>query len=172
MSGYAENLLGRRFGKLVVLEKINTHKVTSRSAWWKCQCDCGNITEVAARHLKAKLKPKTDCGCVKGYSKSGTYISYRSMRNRCLNKNSPDYPKYGGRGITVCGRWLDSFENFSKDMGPRPIGTTLDRKDKLGNYEPSNCKWSTYHEQTLNRSTSLISKEELDRLNKTLGFVK
>lgn len=80
-----------------------------------------------------------------------TYISWRGMKSRCINKDDPDFHNYGGRGIKVCDRWLVSFENFLEDMGERPKGMTLDRIDSDGNYEPSNCKWATNVEQQLNR---------------------
>lgn len=73
------------------------------------------------------------------------------MRQRCCDPNFSDYPKYGARGITVCARWLESFENFLADMGLRPAGRSIDRIDNDGNYEPGNCKWSTPKEQTANR---------------------
>lgn len=72
------------------------------------------------------------------------------MKNRCLNPNATDYPRYGGRGIRVCDRWL-SFENFLADMGERPNGTTIDRIDGSKGYEPTNCRWATASEQQRNR---------------------
>lgn len=82
------------------------------------------------------------------------YNSWYSMKQRCTNPDKDNYFAYGGKGITVCHRWLDSFDNFVEDMGKRPEGTTLDRIDSSGNYEPSNCKWSTYSEQTLNTTST------------------
>jgi hypothetical protein len=82
--------------------------------------------------------------------RSLTYRSWEAMKFRCTNLKHIAYPDYGGRGITVCERWM-TFENFLEDMGERPAGLTLDRKDNNGNYEPGNCKWSTSKEQANNR---------------------
>lgn len=90
-----------------------------------------------------------------------TLISYNSMKNRCTNKKHPSYKNYGGRGIFVCEAWLDSYECFLKDMGPRPTSQhTIDRLNVDGNYEPSNCKWSTFREQIVNQR----------RIKKPFGF--
>jgi len=81
------------------------------------------------------------------------------MKQRCRNKNAPDYHRYGGRGIAICDRWLNSFENFLADMGERPSGMTLDRyPEKDGNYEPGNCRWATPKQQAANRHTENIGK--------------
>lgn len=93
-------------------------------------------------------------GCAQRGKKTAAYYSWASMKSRCICKTNEEYPNYGGAGITVCERWL-VFENFLADMGERPVGTTLDRKDTLGNYEPSNCRWATDAEQCRNRSSSI-----------------
>jgi hypothetical protein len=79
------------------------------------------------------------------------YKIWDGMKTRCYNNNHMNYKNYGGRGIKVCDRWLNSYENFAKDMGDRPEGMTLDRIDVNGNYEPSNCRWSTWEEQNNNK---------------------
>ena len=84
-----------------------------------------------------------------------TYKAWKRMKHRCYQPAAKTYPSYGGRGIEVCERWRDSFENFLADMGERPEGTTLDRIDTDGDYEPGNCRWATRREQDGNKSNSI-----------------
>ncbi len=137
-----------------------------------CECECGNITEPKRLDRVKVGKPKS-CGClIGGYPRptnenkgqrqdssrvgktrkkySYTYNSFKCMRDRCINPNNNRYYDYGGRGIKVCERWK-WFSNFLEDMGERPEGRTLDRVDVNGNYEPSNCRWSTPKEQRNNQ---------------------
>lgn len=154
-----KDIAGNTYGRLKVIsyEGLNKFKVSL----WKCLCECGNYTTVA----KSDLLPghTVSCGCKSkehqstfgikhGLSRVGnkTYKSWECMRSRCNNSNHKNYKYYGGRGIVICERW-NSFENFLEDMGERPEGKTLDRIKVNGNYEPNNCKWSTYKEQSLNK---------------------
>src|SRR5258708_4738298 len=95
------------------------------------------------------------------------YDVWQGMKQRCFNPNHPGYRHWGGRGITVCERWL-SFANFTADMGERPEGTSLDRKNNDGDYEPGNCRWATDKVQQTNRRDSWRNK--LRRLKEKYGL--
>lgn len=99
----------------------------------------------------------TQHGHLSGGKMSPEYAAWSGMRSRCTNQNKRDYPRYGGRGITVCERW-SRFENFLLDMGLRPSSDhSIDRyPDKNGNYEPSNCRWATREQQGRNKRNNRI----------------
>ena len=94
-------------------------------------------------------------GCNHGMSRSRVYKSWEQMKARCGNPRSHGFHRYGGRGIKVCKRWLESFTDFYEDMGDRPEGMSLDRKDTDGDYDPSNCRWATRKEQNRNRRDNI-----------------
>jgi len=90
--------------------------------------------------------------------RTATFRSWADMRSRCLNENSKHYHRYGGRGIKICDRWLESFDNFLTDMGEKPESLTLERVNNDGNYTPENCLWATRQEQAINRNTTKFIK--------------
>ncbi|MBB6446493.1 AP2 domain-containing protein [Bacillus benzoevorans] len=154
------NLAGEIFGRLTVLE-FDSMKDTN--SYWRCKCECGNVTVVAGNSLKRGVSKS--CGCLQKEKTSNAnfkhghtaknspeYRSWRSMITRCEDESVNNYERYGGRGIKVCKRWRNSFESFLSDMGKRPtLSYTLDRIDVNGNYEPSNCRWADLTQQAINK---------------------
>lgn len=162
------NITGIRFGRLVVISRQGSTK--RGHSLWKCECDCGGVSVVAAYNLKNGHV--TSCGCFRnelssnkfkkantthGKYNSPTYLTWKSMIARCTNETHKSFKNYGGRGITVCERWL-LFENFLCDMGSRPEGKTLDRIDSNKGYFKENCQWQTMREQQRNRRNNRIIK--------------
>jgi hypothetical protein len=155
-----------KYGRWVTLgEPFN--KLNSKGnyvAYQTCRCVCGQVRDVLQDNLI--YGRSRSCGCFNrdgkhrithGKSNSPEYMAWRSCRERCNNPNIPGYRNYGGRGITICDRWLNSFENFYADMGPRPSPKhSLDRIDNDGNYEPGNCRWATTKQQSRNRRNNII----------------
>lgn len=91
---------------------------------------------------------------------SPTWISWKCMKDRCLREKHTEYHNYGSRGIGICDRWVNSFESFLADMGEKPKGMTLERKDNAKGYSPDNCKWATRLDQTRNRrNTAMVEYE-------------
>lgn len=177
--------LGQRIGRGVVIEpEVRVRSRPDRPAGMgrgaRLLCDCGNVYEdLISRLVGTGPKPRRmSCGCgnrgrppgnrTHGMTRTPTYTSWSAMKARCLNPRDPYYADYGGRGITVCERWL-RFDAFFADMGERPRGRTLDRIDANGNYEAGNCRWATYKEQTHNTreprqycwSPAIASRDEI-----------
>lgn len=156
-----QNLIGKQFNRLTVVAFDGFRQKPSgkRRVQWLCRCECGNTTSVAAPNLKSGNSKS--CGChnlevarsraTHRSGKSSEYKSWNGLKDRCLNPKSRVFHRYGGRGITVCERWQNSFENFIADMGPKPTAKhSIDRIDNEKGYFPENCKWSNQTEQTRN----------------------
>ncbi len=154
------NILGEQYGRLVPLRFAGIH---DHRAYWTCLCDCGRVFETATSYMRSGNTQSCGCatlerviersvthGAMRAGEFTGAYRSWRSMKARCNYPGNNRYYAYGGRGIKVCERWND-FANFLADMGERPEGHTLERKDVDGNYEPANCCWLPAHLQARNQ---------------------
>jgi hypothetical protein len=184
------HLLGKRFGMLVVRgEGAPTRRSGNLRVW--AGCDCGGEKLVTIWTLENHGPGWDHCGCqssarwaamgasnrTHGHSGSGgrkratpTYQSWQAMRDRCYRPTTNGYDNFGGRGIKVCDRWRFSFAAFLEDLGERPDGKTLDRRDVDGDYVPSNCRWATPPEQIANRRRSAwLSAVHWETIREALG---
>lgn len=159
-------LVGKVFGRLTV-EGEATERNRQGRILWDCVCTCG--TRVVVRGGDLQQGKTLSCGCylrertremglkaVHGMTGTPTWKSWESMVARCYRVTDPSYLRYGARGITVCDRWLQSFANFLEDMGERPEGMTLDRRNNKEGYSRDNCRWATPTTQANNRSSNVL----------------
>ena len=168
------DLSGNRYGYLTVLERAENNK--RGQTCWRCLCFCGDEIVVPASELKKPNREYMSCGCMKdltiamkkrthGMSRHPAWGVWHSMKQRCLDPGHPAYHNYGGRGITVCDRWLKSFENFWEDMGPTwKKGLDLDRIDNNIGYMPENCRWTERKLNNRNRRINRIIDSPLGRM--------
>lgn len=164
------NLVGQKFGRLTVLERLGPRS-KGNDVYWKCICDCGNYKETSTYSLTHHNC--TSCGCYRkevagktssthGLSKTPLYRVYKGMKNRCYNPNATGYERYGGRGISVCDKWLNDFRSFYEwNMSNGYCsGLSIDRIDYNGNYCPENCRWVDQKTQANNTCRNVVIKYE------------
>jgi hypothetical protein len=154
---YKYDIANNRFGKLTAISYL--HK-----GLWNCTCDCGSKTIQQSSAMREGRV--VSCGCygktlghlnaTHGMSLTKEYKVWQQMKKRCLDKKDKSFSNYGGRGISVCEKWINSFECFISDIGGRPNGMSLDRIDVNGNYEPSNCRWASMKTQARNKTNNQI----------------
>lgn len=183
-------LEGQKFDRLLVLSFAGMTEGLKRSLW-NCVCDCG--TELKVRGIDLAYGRKPSCGCKRreavskqmrthGRSKTPEWSVWMSIKARCKLPTCVGYKHYGGRGISICKRWDEAFENFYSDMGPRPSKRhSIERIDVNGNYEPGNCKWGTWAEQVSNKRNTYFVQYSGERValrklyemsSKSVSYVK
>jgi hypothetical protein len=158
---------GQKFGRLLVQSDTGL-RANGGSVVWRCLCDCGNQKNASGSSLVAMQTQS--CGCwfievarekglkkkIHGMTRTTEYRTWSCMKSRCYNDQDKKWDRYGGRGIKIQHDWIDSFEAFYRDMGPKPRGMTIDRINTNGDYTKDNCRWATQKTQQNNRTNNKI----------------
>ena len=148
---------GKVYGKLTVIGYAGKSLKTHGGAYWHCRCECGNEVTVVGVTLRSGKTRSCSSGCghkTHGMKDAHEYFCWRDMKSRCYNPANPQFANYGGRGIAVCKSWLESFDSFLADMGPKPFsGASIGRIDNDAGYSPGNCRWETQEQQHNNKRT-------------------
>lgn len=179
----AKDFTPETFGRLTTLGPAFR---IGKESWQVCKCQCDNMVVVRTGHVNSG--GTTSCGCYHrevmvvrstkhGLREHSLYKTWNSMIQRCCNSKHPYYADYGGRGITVCDRWRESFLNFLADMGERPENCSIDRIDNSRGYEPGNCRWATQKEQCNNQRRNRLltyndKTQTLAQWSRELNFPK
>lgn len=161
--GALRNLKGNVFGRWTVLRRSGSDSQKHPKPMWLCRCECGKVARVIASSLVSGKSKSCGCGRIDSITKHeccdrDEYSIWSCIKQRCTNRNCSGFSSYGGKGITMCDRWLNSFKNFFADMGVRPSKKhSIDRfPKKEGNYEPGNCRWATTSEQAANKRNVIL----------------
>lgn len=164
MTSRSIHMAGQRFGALTAIEVVG--RKSNGNLVWRLLCDCGTQCEIDGYDVRRGRRTSCqDCGAERlrlasvthGMSNSCEFSTWTDIQTRCSNENAKSFADYGGRGIKVCSRWLESFDNFFADMGPRPSANhSIERDDVNGDYEPGNCRWATAQEQARNKRNNRL----------------
>lgn len=164
------NYTGTKFGRLTITAEAAT---SGQMRKVEATCECGKRAIFFLKNLKNGHTQSCGCRHIEIMTRHGNstrsitspeYVCWASMRSRCSNENNLAFPNYGGRGISVCSQWDKDFSVFLRDMGPRTKGTSIDRIDVNGDYEPGNCRWATKKMQVNNTRVNVFLEHDGRRM--------